>query len=85
MEKSYRMTKLMSNLNLMTKATTMKMKRQQILLMIMKKKKTTTANQTLQAPVILVDLCEENNDIKNDAMFLDTLGTLLSTTQTSHH
>ena len=30
----------------------------------------------------MVDLCEENSDPKNDAMFLDSLGTLLSTAQT---
>lgn len=33
---SYRMTKLMSNLNLMTKSTTIKLKMQQILLVIIK-------------------------------------------------
>lgn len=82
-DSSYRMTKLMSNLNLMTTAKTMKMKKQQILLLIMKKNQ--RANETSQTPVILVDLSEENTDLKNDTMFLDSYGRLLSSPQTSHH
>ena len=42
-----------------------------------------TATKTPQAPVILADLCEENCDLKGDAMFLGCLGT--SATQTSNH
>ena len=42
------------------------------------KKQKQTATKTPQAHVILADLCEENSDPKGDAMFLDSLGKLLS-------
>ena len=48
-------------------------------------KKNQRANETSQTPVILVDLSEENTDLKNDTMFLDSYGRLLSSPQTSHH
>ena len=35
--------------------------------------------------MILADLCEKNSDLKGDAMFLNSLGTLLSAAQTSNH
>ena len=41
------------------------------------------ATQATPAPVILADLCGENSDLKNDAIFLNSLGTLLSTAETS--
>ena len=49
------------------------------------KKNHQRANETSQAPVILVDLSEENTDLKNDTMFLDSYGRLFSSPQTSHH
>ena len=35
--------------------------------------------------MILADLYEENSDLKGDAMFFNSLGTLLSAAQTSNH